>query len=88
MPRLGKDRRPGTRRLPLPAFMACETLFMAAWLLENRAEAAEKVLQGDFSFPQNRGCPFWDEHSDYHCTIYGGRPEAGTFSFLVCRSFQ
>lgn len=63
-----------------PDLLDCEAVYMAAWLLENQPEVAEQVAQGVFSFPQNKGCPFWDEKNDYHCTIYGGRA-------FICRFF-
>ena len=63
-----------------PDLLDCEALFMAAWLLENQPDIAEKVSNGEFPYPQNKGCPFWNEHAQYHCTIYGGRP-------FICRFF-
>lgn len=63
-----------------PDLLDCEATYMAAWLLENQPEVAEKVSQGEFPFPQNNGCLFWDEHNDYHCTIYNGRA-------FICRLF-
>lgn len=63
-----------------PDLLESEALFMAIWLLENRREVADQVEQGNFPFPQNNGCPFWDEHNSYHCTIYEGRA-------FICRFF-
>ncbi len=63
-----------------PDLLDCEATFMAAWLIENQKEVAEKVSLGVFPFPQNKGCPFWNEASPYHCTIYGGRA-------FICRFF-
>jgi hypothetical protein len=63
-----------------PDLLDCEAYYMAAWLLENQREVAEKVAQGIFPFAQNKGCPFWNENSEYHCTIYGGRA-------FICRFF-
>lgn len=63
-----------------PDLLDCEALYMAAWLIENQSEVADKFLEGEFPFPQNKGCPFWDENKEYHCTIYGGRP-------FICRFF-
>ena len=63
-----------------PDLLDCEALYMAAWLIENQSEVAEKILEGEFPFPENKGCPFWDEKKEYHCTIYGGRP-------FICRFF-
>ena len=63
-----------------PDLLECEATYMAAWLLENQKEVAEKVSQGDYPYPENKGCPFWNENAEYHCTIYGGRP-------FICRFF-
>ena len=63
-----------------PDLLDCEAVYMAAWILENQPETAEKVAKGEYPYPQNKGCPFWNEQADYHCTIYGGRP-------FVCRFF-
>lgn len=63
-----------------PDLLEGEALYMAAWLMQNNPDLAQKVAQEDFPFPANRGCQFWDENQDYHCTIYGGRP-------LICRLF-
>ena len=63
-----------------PDLLDCEAIFMAAWLLENQMEIADKVAENDFPYPQNKGCPFWNEQAEYHCTIYGGRP-------FICRFF-
>ena len=63
-----------------PDALDCEADFMAAWLLENQGEVAENVSQGKFPFPENKGCPFWAEKAEYHCTVYGARP-------FICRLF-
>ena len=63
-----------------PDLLDCEALFMAAWLLENQKDIAEKVAQRNFPYPDNKGCPFWNEKASYHCTIYRGRP-------FICRFF-
>lgn len=63
-----------------PDLLDCEALYMAAWLIENQSEVADKILEGNFPFPENKGCPFWDEQKEYHCTIYDGRP-------FICRFF-
>ncbi len=63
-----------------PDLLECEAVYMAAWLLENDAETAEKVAEGNFPYPENKGCPFWKEEASYHCTIYGGRS-------FICRFF-
>lgn len=63
-----------------PDLLDCEAIFMAAWLLENQKEVADKVSEGEYPYPQNKGCPFWKEDAQYHCTIYGGRS-------FICRFF-
>ena len=63
-----------------PDLLDCEALYMAAWLLENQEEVAKLLIQGGFPYPDNKGCPFWNEKAEYHCTIYGGRP-------FICRFF-
>lgn len=63
-----------------PDLLECEALYMAAWLMENQKEIADKVSEGIFPFDGNKGCPFWDEKKEYHCTIYGGRS-------FICRLF-
>ena len=63
-----------------PDLLDCEADFMAAWLLENQEEIANQVAEGLFPFQENKGCPFWNEKTEYHCTIYGGRP-------FICRFF-
>lgn len=63
-----------------PDLLDCEAVYMGAWLLENQKETAEMVAQNSYPFPDNKGCPFWDEKAAYHCTIYGGRP-------FICRFF-
>ena len=63
-----------------PDLLESESHFMAFWILENEPEMAENLLQGNFPFPENKGCPFWNESGEYHCTVYGGRP-------FICRFF-
>ena len=63
-----------------PNLLECEAIFMAVWLLQNQKDIALKVMNGDFPFIKNNGCPFWDENSPYHCTIYEGRG-------FICRLF-
>ena len=53
---------------------------MAVWLLQNQKETAQKVMEGEFPFMNNNGCPFWNENSPYHCSIYEGRG-------FICRLF-
>ena len=56
-----------------PDLLECEAAFMAVWLLQNQKETAQKVMEGEFPFMNNNGCPFWNENSSYHCSIYEGR---------------
>lgn len=63
-----------------PDLLECEALYMAAWLLENQPDVAEKICTNNYPFSENKGCPFWDENNPLHCTIYGGRP-------FICRLF-
>lgn len=63
-----------------PDLLECEVLYMAAWLMENQPEIVNKIAEGNFPFEKNKGCPFWNEHNSYHCTIYGGRS-------CICRLF-
>lgn len=63
-----------------PNLLECEALFMAVWLLQNQKDIALKVMNGDFPFIKNNGCPFWNENSPFHCTIYEGRG-------FICRLF-
>ena len=63
-----------------PDLLECEATFMAVWLLQNQKETAYKVMEGEFPFMNNKGCPFWNENSPYHCSIYEGRG-------FICRLF-
>lgn len=63
-----------------PDLLECEAIYMSIWLLKNQNETAQKVMCGEFPFSENKGCPFWNENSSYHCTIYGGRA-------FICRLF-
>jgi len=63
-----------------PDLLESEASYMAAWIMENQPEVAEKLAQGEFPFPREKACQFWDENKAYHCTIYGGRPS-------ICRFF-
>lgn len=63
-----------------PDLLESEALFMAAWIMENQPEIAEKLVNNEFPFPRGKGCQFWNENATYHCSIYGGRP-------LICRLF-
>ncbi len=64
-----------------PDLLDCEALYMTAWLIENQKETADKIEKGELPFPENKGCPFWDESKANHCTIYGGRP-------FICRFLE
>lgn len=64
-----------------PHLYEFEALFMADWLLKNRPDAAKELAEGNFRSDYNgRTCIFFNAESDYHCTIYGGRP-------FICRLF-
>lgn len=76
-----------------PDLLDCEASYMAAWIIENKPEMAEKLAMGtdlleasDLSRSQEQNdlygktCPFHDFENPYHCTIYEGRP-------FVCRMF-
>lgn len=63
-----------------PDLLESEAVYMAVWLLEHQNKTAQKVMAGEFPFPKNKGCPFWDEQSPFHCTIYEGRA-------FICRLF-
>lgn len=60
--------------------LECEAVYMAVWLMQNQRETAQKVMDGNFPFNQNKGCPFWNENSPFHCSIYEGRG-------FICRLF-
>ena len=63
-----------------PDLFECEALYMSAWLLENQPETALQVAGGTFPFEREKACQFYNPDSDYHCSIYGGRP-------YICRLF-
>jgi uncharacterized protein len=66
-----------------PDLMDGEALYLAAWLIENQGETAEKLISGTFTslHPESEaGCIFFDADSPWHCTVYGGR-------CLICRLF-
>lgn len=72
-----------------PDLLESEALYMAAWLITNQSETAEKIASGftDHFFPtapnQNitdKTCIFFNKDSGYHCSIYNGRP-------MICRLF-
>ncbi|MCF0237495.1 MAG: YkgJ family cysteine cluster protein [Sphaerochaetaceae bacterium] len=68
-----------------PFIMNSEALFLASWLLENKAQVAQDIINGTYlennkEKYQNKTCIFYSEDTPYHCTVYGGR----TF---ICRLF-
>ncbi len=64
-----------------PDIFSAEALYMAAWLLENQRETALQIAEERFPFDNgSKTCPLFNPDSDYHCSIYGGRP-------FICRLF-
>lgn len=63
-----------------PDLLDCEALYMAAWLIENQAEVATAIEEGNFPFENGKTCPFHNFENPYHCSIYNGRPS-------ICRFF-
>ena len=63
-----------------PDLFECESLYMAAWLLENQREIALEIANGKFPFERDKGCQFYNPFSQHHCSIYGGRA-------YICRLF-
>lgn len=68
-----------------PDILECESLYMAAWLLQNQPEVAYSVMEGEFPFDNSnygngKTCLFYNFDSPYHCSIYGGRA-------FICRLF-
>ena len=59
-----------------PDVLQGEALYLAAWLLENKPELIKTI---DWSRP-GTSCPLSNPVSEYHCTVYEGRP-------LICRLF-
>ena len=64
-----------------PDLLECEAIFMAKWLIKNKAEIAQKIAENNFK-PEytQKTCIFYEENSNFHCSIYGGRP-------FICRLF-
>ena len=64
-----------------PEVYEAEALYLAAWMLENQNERADRIaeMNGEY-FAHRDGCILFDPDSPYHCTVYGGR-------CLVCRLF-
>ncbi|MCQ2590674.1 MAG: YkgJ family cysteine cluster protein [Treponema sp.] len=63
-----------------PDLLDCEASYMAAWIIQNQPEVAEKIVEGTFPFENGKTCPFHDFENPYHCSIYEGRP-------FICRMF-
>ena len=65
-----------------PEVYEAEALFLAAWMLENQSERAERIVEAANidAFVGGDGCVLFDPDSPYHCTVYGGR-------CLICRLF-
>lgn len=72
-----------------PEIYEAEALYLAAWMLENQPERADRIAElgenafiqdAGYSRRQHEGCVLFDPDSPYHCTVYGGR-------CLVCRLF-
>ena len=64
-----------------PEVYEAEALYLAAWMLENQSERADRIAEADSdAFIGGDGCVLFDPESPYHCTVYGGR-------CLICRLF-
>lgn len=66
-----------------PDVLESEALYLAAWMLHHQKSRAEALVQGTFTSPRpdpEKGCPFFDPATPYHCTVYTGR-------CLICRLF-
>ena len=64
-----------------PEVYEAEALYLAAWMLENQRERAERIAEADGAALSDRdGCILFDPDTAYHCTVYGGR-------CLICRLF-
>lgn len=64
-----------------PELFECETAFMANWLIENKPDVAMQLADGEYRKDYSqKTCIFFNADSNYHCTIYGGRP-------FICRLF-
>ena len=64
-----------------PEVYEAEALYLAAWMLENQSERAERIAETDSGASiGGDGCVLFDPESPYHCTVYGGR-------CLICRLF-
>ena len=63
-----------------PDLMEGESLYMAAWLIENQNDIALQIAQNKFPFDNGKACPLFNPDSAYHCSIYNGRA-------FICRLF-
>lgn len=64
-----------------PDLFESEAIFMAKWLVENQRETAMQIAEGTYkSGYTGKTCIFYAENTDFHCSIYGGRP-------FICRLF-
>lgn len=63
-----------------PDLIEIEALYMAAWIIENQPEIAERIADNQFPFDNGKTCPLYNPESKYHCSIYGGRA-------FICRLF-
>lgn len=64
-----------------PDLFEGESLYMAAWLLENQPGTAFAILHDSYPFDNGeKTCPMFNPDTAYHCSIYEGRP-------FICRLF-
>ncbi len=64
-----------------PDLLEAESLYLAAWILENDFHLAQELMEGRHISANNAdGCILFDPSSPYHCTVYKGR-------CLICRLF-
>ena len=64
-----------------PEVYEAEALYLAAWMLENQSERAERIAEADAgSFVCGDGCILFAPDNPHHYTVYGGR-------CLICRLF-
>ena len=62
-----------------PEIYEAEALYLAAWMLENQRERAERIAEADGAALSDRdGCILFDPDTAYLCTVDGGR-------CLICR---
>ncbi len=64
-----------------PELYESEAIFMASYLIDNHPELAVSIAEEKFRNDYDgKTCIFFDAESNYHCSIYGGRP-------FICRLF-